>query len=194
VGGPSELKVADFLPFLDSVSDVDGGHAAGDLRHADVDDGDLPNVVVGCVDHHDLARGHCAEEGLAVVGRALVVGDELRLVEVVGARDGVDVLNGAVDGGVPPVVVERAQEGLVDRPSLEVFGQMLLVELGCCEHVCQRVDVVLQPEGVGLFDVGLGLQGFGERGRFAGVDDDVILVGSDRRSHADLAHAGLELS
>lgn len=186
--------MADFLALRDHIPHLHSGDAARHLRHADVNDGYFADVFVVCIDHHDLAGSHCAEEGLTPIGRGLIVGDELRLVEVVGAWDLIDVLDDSIDGGVPTVVEEGTQEGLIDRPSLEQVGVVTLLELGCGEHVAQGVDVVLQPKVVGPLYVLLRLHGEHQRNGLAGVDDDIVGMDPVGRAFPNGSERRLEFS
>ncbi len=157
---------------------MDSGDAAGDLGHADVDDGDLSDVFVIGIDDDDLSGGDCTQERFAVVGRSLIVGDELGLVQVIGAGYLIDVLYDSIHRSVPSVVEEGAQEGLIDRPSLKQVDVVLLLELGCREHVTEGVDIVLEPKVIRPPNVLLWLEGEDEGSGLAGVDDDVVRVGS----------------
>jgi hypothetical protein len=186
--------VPDFVTFLDTVSHLNRGDAAGYFSHADVDDGDLSDVLLLGVDHHDLSGGNCAQEGLAFVGRGLVVGDELGLVQVIGAGDLIDILDDSVHGGVPAVVEERAQEGLVDSSALKQVNVVLLLIFGGRKHVTKGVDVVLEPKVICFLNIFLGLEWEDERGGLTRVDDDVVRVGSIGRSFPNKSSARLEES
>lgn len=165
----------DFLTFLHLIVDLDGGFAGRNLSHSNENDSDFANEIVVSVDDEDLACGHCAEEGLAVVRGSLVeLLQKLGLVEEVGALDGVDVLDDSVHGGVPSVVVEGREEGLVDGSAHEVLGVVLLVQVLRSEHVAQRVLVVFEPELISQLDVEAGLGRVGEGGGLAGIHDHVL--------------------
>jgi hypothetical protein len=188
----SELEVTNLLTLCDEVSHLNSGDAAGYFSHADVDDGDLSDVRVLGVDHHDLSGGDCAQEGLTVVGWPLVIGDELGLVQVIGAGDLIDILDDSVHGGVPTVVEEGAQEGLVDSSALKQVNVVLLLIFGGSEHVAEGVDVVLEPKVICFLNIFLRLEGEDERGWFTGIDYDVVRVGLVGRSFSNRSNARLE--
>jgi hypothetical protein len=85
---------------------------------------------------------------------------------------------------VPPVVIGRAQKGLIDGAADKLVDRLVL-----CEQVLQRIGLTLYPEAVLARHVG----GDSVRGRLAGAGDHSVVVGGGDRTLAVLEASGEEV-
>ena len=95
VGRAAELKSANRLSFHYLISHINNRDAAGDLNHANLDDGYFSNPRVMSVDDEDVPCGDAAEEGLRVVVVVDPAHVEARILKEVAARKKVGALHGS---------------------------------------------------------------------------------------------------
>lgn len=110
--------------------------------------------------------------------RRRVERNELGLVQIVGAINLDDVLNGTIDGGVPAVIKKSVQVCLVDGASSKMTSIVFPFVFWPSKDVYKRVQVVLQPKFVIEFDVSLRLNRVLKRQRLTRVDNYILLVDS----------------
>ena len=176
---PSEMEHSELLALSDHVVLHDGDVARGHLRHPDSDEAHQANGRVVCLDEDQGPSGQRRDECLGPVlrfgVRTLGIGEShAGRLGVVHTGNRYDLLDDAIDGTVPTMVVERTEERLIDGPSDKVRREGVVVE-----HVVERVRLALHVEFVESLDVG----GDFINGRFAGRVDDRVVIGDNDWTH-----------
>ena len=198
VGAAAKMEHAQLVALVDLLAGPNGDITGGHLAHTDADKRHQADSRVMRVDDDDGARGRravvllggdLAGEVDAVLRRrhlGLRVGDALEeRLGVVSAGDGVGLVDGAGDGGVPAVVAEGGEEGLVDGG----VGEVGVGDGVVGEHVLDGVGLGLDPEAVAGLDAVGDLVG----GGLAGVGDDGLVVGVCDGADARAVEAGEEV-
>lgn len=90
----------------------------------------------------------------------------------------------AVDRTVPTMVGGCAKEGLVDRPTHELFGDRIVVE-----HINEGVRLFFQPETISNLDIVSDVI----NGRLAGAIDNCVVIGELDRTNAVLELSSEEI-
>jgi len=94
---------------------------------------------------------------------------------------------------MPSMVKKRTEKSLINSSALECNGQAVLVVTVHSEHVGERVEIIFEPKVVCEFDVETGL-GWGDEGSgFAGIDDDILVIGVGT-VHSKWSFSGFEPS
>ena len=173
------MEHPELIALSDHIVLHDGDIARGHLRHPDSDEAHQANGRVVGLDEDQGASGQRRDERLGPILRfgvwALGIGEShAGRLGVVHARNRNDLLDDAVDGTVPTMVVEHTEERLIDGPSDKVRCERVVVE-----HVVERVWLALQVEFVESLDVG----GDFVHGGFAGRVDDRVVIGVKDRTH-----------
>lgn len=151
-----------------------------DFHHTDEDRRHQPNVVVVRLDEDNRTGGGLSDVPLpgalspgvwsVWIGKAL----EKRLGEVGAIFDvGFDDLS--TDWGVPAMVAQSTQEGLVDGAAGEVLAKLIMRE-----HVRDRIRLTFDPESVAVLDV---VSEVVWR-RFASTGDDLVMIWCCNRANA----------
>ena len=167
------------VSFLHMLPDLDGDFARADLLHANSDERHETNLGVVRLEDYDGPRSHGAEIAPRAVDRSSLPDDKVRRVEavetgkqgvaIVGSLDVVCVAHRPRDRRVPAVVRLGGKESL-EHSAVHEGGRDGLV----AEHVDEGVGLALGPELVAQ----LHSLGRSDGPRFAGADDDVVVIGA----------------
>lgn len=186
------VEHAKLIPLVDMLALMHRDIARRDLHHPDADERHRPDGRVIRLDEDDgtgshgaqigLRRNHARRVDVSVVGRVARDAVPRRLGEV-RAIEHVGLDDAAGHGGVPAVVAQSVQEGLVDGAADELPRQVVLIfTVVAAQHVHDGVWLLLHPELVAGLHVVLDAEGL----RLARVDDDAVVVragdGADPRA------------
>jgi len=179
VRGATKVEHAYLVTLLDRLSWVNCNLATRNFGHSDGDETHQADGGVVCLDKDERTGCCLGDETLRVVGTGRVETHK-RVLGVIRAGNENGVVDHAVYGTVPAVVLGGAEERLEDGPTNKQ-GRVLVV----IEEMGKGVRLAFNPELIYLLNIG----SFGVERGFACAIDDFVVVGED-----DGTNAGSELA